>query len=903
LQYSAEFDTVEYRQVSFLASSGSVSHIVNRKWNARGDLRMNEQNSRVASATIFYSYAHTDEHLRDKLASHLNSLERQGLISAWHDRKIIPGTDWAKTIDIHLNESSIILLLVSPNFINSNYCYGIEMQRAIERHDANEARVIPILLRPVHWQGTPIARFQVLPTNAKSITEWRNRDKALADVVKGIQAAIEDLHTLSIRAPSSSFPPVWNIPYPKNPFFTGREDQLTRIATTLRQNRTVALTQPGTSDRASETSTPQAISGLGGIGKTQIAVEYAYRYRSDYQAVLWAQANTREILVSSFVAIAKLLNLPEKDVKNQATVIAAVKEWMKTHTQWLLIMDNGDQLEIVNEFIPPAFGGHILLTTRAQAMGRLAQRIVVDTMSPDVGTLFLLRRAAVIQASTPLEQAPEKERETAKEFVREMGGLPLALDQAGAYIEETNSSLIDYLNLYRKRKFDLLKQRGGIISDHPEPVATTWSLSFEQVEQTNPAAAELLRLCAFLSPDAIPEEIITQGAIHLGPQIQPLTQDTFAFNEALKALQSYSLINRDMVNNTLSIHRLVQEVLKEEMDQESYRLWTERAVLAVNEVFPHMDFLVWNQCERCLSNAQVCALLIEQNRIIIPAASRLLNEAGRYLTDRRRYTEAEAILQQALALREQQLGSEHPDTATSLICLGNLYFVQQSYAEAEPFYKRTLTIREKCFGPRHLATATAMNNLGDVYIAQKKYTEAESLCTQALSIRKELLGVEHPTTAASLKSMGDFYSSQGKYTEAEPFYKQALTIREQHLGSMHILTARSLDSLVHLYNLWGKYNEAEPLQIRALTIFEQLLGIEHPSTIASLKLLSQLYYAQGLYVQAEPLMQKIFAIQERTLGLAHPETILTIKSYVQFLRALHRETEATQLEARLPLTS
>lgn len=827
---------------------------------------MNEQNNRVAPATMFYSYAHNDERLRNQLASHLNSLERQGLISAWYDRKIVAGTDWEHTIDTHLNESTIILLLVSPAFITSHYCYGIEMKKAIERHEANEARVIPILLRPVHWQGTPIEKFQVLPTNAKPITEWRNRDRAFADVVKGIHAAIEDLHMLSIRAPSSSFPPVWNIPYPQNPFFTGREDQLTHIATALKNRQTAALTQPPITNGESEASIPQAISGLGGIGKTQIAIEYAYLYRSNYQAVFWVQANTREMLVSSFVTIAKLLNLPEKDVKNQTTIIAAVKEWMKTHTQWLLIMDNGDQLEIVNEFIPPAIGGHILLTTRAQAMGRLAQRIVVDTMSSDVGALFLLRRAAIMQANTPLEQAPPKEQEIARKIVQEMGGLPLALDQAGAYIEETNYNLSDYLDLYQKRKSVLLNQRGGIISDHPEPVATTWSLSFEQVEQINPAAAELLRLCAFLSPDVIPEEIITQGARSIDDShLQPLTHDPIAFNEALKALQAYSLIGRDTSNHTLVMHRLVQEVLKEEMEPATYQRWAERAIIAVNAVFPPVDFPVWNQCERCLSNAQTCATLIAQNKITLPAASNLLNEAGRYLTERARsrarYTEAEALLQQALVLREQQLGTEHPDTATSLNNLGILYYREEMYMKAEPLYNRALAIRAKQFGLRHLDTATVMNNLGNLYVAQKKYAEAESFCTQALTIRKELLGVEHPITAVSLKSMGDFYSAQEQYEEAEPFYKQALTIREQHLGPIHPLLANNLASLARLYYLWGKYGEAEPLYIRTLSIREQLFGLVHPTTIS------------------------------------------TIKNYAQLLRMVHREAEATQLEARLPPTS
>src|SRR5712691_1471711 len=135
---------------------------------------------------VFYSYAHEDETFRNELEKHLSLLRRQGLITAWHDRHILPGIDWAQAIDEHLERASVILLLISADFLASDYCYGIEMQRALQRHQANEARVIPILLRPVDWKDAPFARLQVLPTNAKPITAWNNQDEAFADVAADI---------------------------------------------------------------------------------------------------------------------------------------------------------------------------------------------------------------------------------------------------------------------------------------------------------------------------------------------------------------------------------------------------------------------------------------------------------------------------------------------------------------------------------------------------------------------------------------------------------------------------------------------------------------------------------------------------------------------------------------------
>jgi TIR domain len=157
---------------------------------------------------VFYSYAHEDEAFRNELEKHLSLLRRQELITAWHDRHILPGADWSQAIDEHLEGASVILLLISADFLASDYCYGIEMQRALERHNANEARVIPILLRSVDWKGAPFVHLQALPTGAKPITTWSNQDAAFTDVAAGIRRVIEDLSSLAASAPRAALPPI-----------------------------------------------------------------------------------------------------------------------------------------------------------------------------------------------------------------------------------------------------------------------------------------------------------------------------------------------------------------------------------------------------------------------------------------------------------------------------------------------------------------------------------------------------------------------------------------------------------------------------------------------------------------------------------------------------------------------
>jgi tetratricopeptide (TPR) repeat protein len=495
---------------------------------------------------------------------------------------------------------------------------------------------------------------------------------------------------------------VWNVPFRRNPFFTGRESIFTQVHSLLHAAKTAALSQPS------------AISGLGGIGKTQTAVEYAYRYRDAYQFVLWVQANTAEALLSNFVALAGLLNLPEKDAREQQIVVQALKRWFETHSDWLLIFDNADDLAMVHGFLPEGNMGHILLTTRAQAMGGLARKIELDTMGPEEGATLLLRRAGIIAQDAGLESASATDRALALDIVHAMDGLPLALDQAGAYLEETNESLSNYLTIYQQQRAELLKRRGGLVPTHPDSVATTWSLAFEHIERANPAAIELMQLCSFLAPDAIPEEIIIEGAPHLGPVLQPVAADRSRLNAAIAELLKYSLVRRNATTQTLTIHRLVQAVIRDEMDEQTQRHWAECAVRAVNQVFPSEEAAPWPHSQRYLPQALVSQELITHWGLMLGEAARLLNSAGSYLKDRGQYQEAEPLYLHALTIEEKRYGRDHPDTLYLLNNLAILYRKQGKYEEAAPLYQRALAIREKQLSPEHPDTERARKNYANL---------------------------------------------------------------------------------------------------------------------------------------------------------------------------------------------
>ncbi len=449
---------------------------------------------------------------------------------------------------------------------------------------------------------------------------------------------------------SSPTPPLWNVPYPHSPFFIGREALLAHLYAILHHEKAAALTQ--------------AISGLGGIGKTQLAVEYAYLNRDKYQYILWTTATTYETLFTDFVTLAELLDLPEKASQDQIITVNAVKWWLERSSHWLLIIDNADDLELIRDFLPTRGKGHVILTTRSQATGALAQPLEVTNLEQDDAAVFLLHRARIIPLDASLADASAENQADARAIANLIDGLPLAIDQAGAYIEETQCSVSGYRESYQKEQTALLKERGHSFSVHPASVATTFSLSFQEIQKTNPAAADLLRFFAFLSPEAIPIDLLREGAPDLGKPLRHIARHPQALDKALSTLYSYSLIRHDAATNTLYVHRLVQAVLKDEMSARTQHQWAERRVRAVNRTFPFVEVETWQRCRQLIPQALACMTLIDQWHMSFPETALLLNQAGYYLYEHGQYTEAEPLYQRALAIREKQLGADHPSTRT-----------------------------------------------------------------------------------------------------------------------------------------------------------------------------------------------------------------------------------------------
>jgi len=734
-----------------------------------------------------------------------------------------------------------------------------------------------------------------------AIGRWERNDflpesKALVlELVRVFHLADQEAHQL-LEASFLKPTPPWNVPYQHNPFFTGRQQSLILLHQHLTTDRIIALTQS------------YAIHGLGGIGKTQLAVEYAYTHTHEYSAILWLRAETQETINGSWLEIAELLQLPERHESEQQRVIAAVWDWLSHHTGWLLISDNLEEMELFPRALLASQQGTILITTRRQILGTLAQSFELPTMTQEEGLLFLLRRARLLEIDANAQhvqqfaQRQPTDHAAAQQLVLMMGGLPLALDQAGAYLEETGCGLVQYVQLYEQAHKRLLERRGLRAAEHqhPESIAATLALAYQRVEQTNPLAAELLYFCAFLHPDAIPEELLAARAVASGAERQDVGSDQR--DQAIAVLRTFSLVQQSLEARTLSVHRLVQVVLKERLEPQLMRDWIEHTVQALYTVFPAGDMEVevesWPQCQRYLAHVEACAALLAQWSLSSVEAGRLLHQAGVYLRERGQYEQAKLLLVQALQIREQALGTEHLEVADTLNELALVYWLQSTYEQAEPLHVRALQIREQHLGKEHITVAKSLNNLAAVYQRQGKYKESESLHLRALRIWEQHLGPEHLDVGASLNNLANLYMNQERYQEAEPFYLRTLQILELHFRSGHPTLAIVLNNLAKLYMKQERYEEAESLFLRALPIWERHLGPEHPYMATTLHHLAQLYTNQRRYEEAEPLYVRVVAIRELRLGAQHLDLANSLRALGELYLAVERHEEAEALLLR-----
>jgi hypothetical protein len=399
---------------------------------------------------IFISYSHDSPLHVNRVLSLSNRLREEGVDCRIDQYEQSPAEGWPRWCDRQVEESTFVLVACTETYLrrfkgeeSSQIGLGVTWESHIITQDLYDAhgwntKFIPIVFSQEDQQFVPARlrsanRYQLFDDYDHLYRHLTNQPPIPMPKLGEVKSmpARHSLPPLPSLERKQDFLTVWLVPHPRNPFFTGREKILDILRHTLEKRKNAAL------------------SGFGGFGKTQTAIEYAYEFRSRYTAVLWANAESRDRLLGDFVAIARILDLPSGQAKEQDVTVAEVKHFLETHSGWLLILDNADDLDLARAFLPNDPQGHLFLTTRARAVGGISERLSIGEMLPEEGALMLLRRAGLVAKDASFTAADEAIRSVALQISQELGGLPLALDQAGAFIEETPS--ITTLSIYGPR--------------------------------------------------------------------------------------------------------------------------------------------------------------------------------------------------------------------------------------------------------------------------------------------------------------------------------------------------------------------------------------------------------------------------------------------------------------------
>src|SRR5271166_2065410 len=547
---------------------------------------------------VFLSYSHDSAEHADRVLALADSLCDRG-IDVIFDRYVhpAPAEGWPRWMERNLDAADFVLMVCTATYRRRvrgeeepGQGTGVRWQgtlicNRIAYGEPGGIRFIPILLpgaEPTHIPDPVrghnhyrLATFDLTDPGYEALYRHLTGQPATPRPGLGpIQILPQKPRPQAVPGPlPPSGGPWWNVPYRRNPNFTGREAILKQLETTLASRMPAALLQ--------------AIAGLGGVGKTQTAVEYAYRHRDQYRAVLWVRADPvwpdlGTNLVSGYRELAEALGLPEKDARDSNEMVAAVRRWLGREPNYLLILDNADDPALVKPFLPDTPTGHVLLTSRAHNFDVLdvlgvRKPIGLPVMTRDEALEFLGKRTGRDGQLDPAEQ------DAARTLAWELGYLPLALEQAAAYMVEYKEAFAVYLAAYRVLRLKLLDKMGPVRGKYPETVRTTWKRSFDAIAKAAPAAIALLRLSAFLAPDAIPYELILEGASELGEPLAPALASPaggdHALNKILTPLARHSLVRLDPEARTYSVHRLVQAVLYDELARFDLRL-----MYAVNDV-------------------------------------------------------------------------------------------------------------------------------------------------------------------------------------------------------------------------------------------------------------------------------------------------------------------------------
>jgi tetratricopeptide (TPR) repeat protein len=574
------------------------------------------------------------------------------------------------------------------------------------------------------------------------------------------------------------------------------------------------------------------LTGTPGCGKTYTALRYAFQHKEDYTALFWINAATIHSLHLAFDTIAERLNVPRVD-ENGSNLddhgriysVVNVLRWLVEHPGWLCIFDNADNPSILGPYRPNPDCGALIITARSEAFVEDEDHVVLDRMEPMEGAELLLRRAGRLKSGQQFNSVSRTDQAAALRIHADFDGLALALDQAGAYMKAASVPPDAYHARYQAEKETFLNERGANTTGHPDSVLYTYFLAFTLVEanaEIGPAAMDLLRICAFLAPDNIPEEIFRSGTEYFEGALAAAVDIPSAWDKIITVARTLALLHRDGDKKVLFIHRITQDTLQCLMSEQEKERWAFRVSHALNIAFPSNYTEDLATCERLLSHTLECRMHNRYWNIKTASIARLYDVVAGYLLERFQYEQATSLYQEALEISRQVGSVEDRDSIMTLINLGRCYFIQGDYKKAGPMYEEGLRLFRKILPRNHPDIAALLINTALLYKSQAKYRQAEKLYHEALKTCRQSLPESRNNLARCLNNLGALYDSEGQHAKAIPYLEEALQIARSLPDADEILIARGLANLANTYRRKGNSHSTLPLFEQALTLFRRI---------------------------------------------------------------------------------
>ncbi|CAN9171071.1 unnamed protein product [Alternaria alternata] len=635
------------------------------------------------------------------------------------------------------------------------------------------------------------------------------------------------------------------------------------------------------------------VHGLGGMGKTQLALAYAQRHKDEYSAVFWVNSKDVDTLKQGYAAAARRIYREHPSLVYLNAVAEGsdldeaaegVKRWLSSagNDRWLVIYDNYDTPKLpghdeldtfdIRPFLPEADQGAILITTRSSQL-QLGRPVAVKKLRDIEHSLEILSQTS---RRDGLGVDPD-----ARKLADELDGLPLALATVGAYLYHVSTSFADYLQLYKVSWLHLQQNTPQLLSYEDRALYSTWNISFDHVKQQSELSTKLLQLWAYFDNQDVWLELVQAGRIGSPAWFLGLTEDRISFDAALRVLCDHALVEADtafQTNNIESrgysmhscVHAWTVHVVNERWDDEMAKLALRCVGLHVPRTSVQQYWVTEQRLLRHANRSQdyIHATLAREDDVI--TASNAVHNLGNLYVDQGRLDKAKEMYKRALEGKEKVLGPDNISTLCTVNNLGNLYIDLGRLDKAEEMYKRALEGKEKILGPDHTSTLRTVNNLGNLYVAQGRLDKAEAMYVRVLQGSEQASKRNHMLTLDTVNNLGILYRRLGKLDEAEEMYKWALQGSEKALGRDHTSTLDTVNNLALLYTDQGRLDEAEEMYERALQGSEKALGRDHTSTLDIVDNLDILYRRLGKLDKAEKMYGWALKGCAKHFGSNHP---------------------------------